>query len=80
MAYLARTTFSGYKVGLANPSLYVGIPAQYWHDGKVMVSHGGEIRELHEKDVETEKEFDHKHKSGTYKLRYVMWKEVQDNG
>lgn len=74
MMYHAKTTFSGYKIGLANHDRYVGIPSKYWKGGYVAVEHNGKIRMFNEKRIVTEMEQDDKFNPGkTFTLKYVLW-------
>lgn len=72
--YIPKTTFSGYKIGLSNEYLYIGIPDKYWKGESVAVSFNGKIRYFHPDDVVTSRVFDDKFRPGeTYELLYVLW-------
>jgi hypothetical protein len=73
MIYKPKTTFPGYKIGLGNANLYIGIPDKYFKHN-CMVKIEGEIKTYSDSDVVLEKEFDDKFSAGTYKLRYVLYK------
>lgn len=71
--YNAKTTFVGYRLGLRSGDFYVGVPEKEWKNGRVEVKHGKDIKEFVTLDIEAKREFDHRHKAGTYKLFYVKW-------
>jgi hypothetical protein len=72
--YKPKTTFTGYKIGLENANLYLGIPDKYFKHN-CMVEFDGEIKTYSDKEVVTEREFNDKFRpNATYALRYVLWK------
>lgn len=73
--YNAKTTFSGFKLGLKNTDKYVGIPQSVWKSGKASVQHHGITREYTEDQVETKRDFKDKFGRGDYQLWYVKWGE-----
>ena len=77
--YNAKTTFSGYRIGLGTPDLYVGVPDTKWTGNEIKVAHGKETKEYIKKDVVKSITFDHRNKPGTYELLYVLWKEVEED-
>ena len=72
--YEAKTLFTGYKIG-GDPELHVAVPSVKFIRGQhVRVSHKNETMLIKNSDEPIEvREFDHKHKPGTYKMRYYKW-------
>jgi hypothetical protein len=74
MMYQAKTLISGYKLGLKDMSLFVGIPKKYWNNICVSVKYGDESRLFSKKKIVKEEEFVDKFKPGMkYTLCYVLW-------
>ena len=78
MLYLAKILFTGYKLGLKSPSLYVGIPGKYWKGGFVAVKFGDDRRIFKESQIVTKCAFNDRFQPNqTYELWYVLWKKVK---
>ena len=74
--YTPQTTFTGYKIGLNTPHLYIAIPDKYWKGDVVEVDYQGETRTFRKSMVATHRTFNDKFRPGeTYTLLYVLWKE-----
>ena len=77
--YKAKTTFTGYKLGLKNPSLYIGVPSKYFRPGRALpVQFDGKTRYYSVKEKKTERTFNYRFKPNeTYTLYYFLWKHVK---
>ena len=77
--YRAKTLFTGYKIGLMNPSLYIGVPKKYFYNhNSIPVEHDGKVKYFHYKEAESEKTFNDRFMPGTiYTLLYFLWKRVK---
>ena len=77
MIYKAKTLFTGYKIGLKTPWLYVGVPTKYIN-GAIAVEHEGKRKLfLKEKSV-TKKTFNDRFRPNkTYTLAYFLWERVK---
>lgn len=78
--YYAKTLFTGYKLGLKTPDLYVGVPRKKFSgDNPVAVHFAGEMQVMYENDAEAEKTFNDKFRPGeVYTLMYFLWKKVSE--
>lgn len=79
-AYKARTLFTGFKIGLKNPSLYIGIPTKYFSvSGKVMAGYkGNKVKQFDRVRAVCEQTFNDRFRPGqTYTLAYFLWKRVK---
>lgn len=69
--------FTGYKLGLKKPDLYVGVPTKFWSGDTIEVEYKGETRTFKKENVKTKQTFNDKFRPGqTYTLAYVMWEKV----
>jgi hypothetical protein len=73
MLYQAKTLISGYKLGLKDMSLFIGIPKKYWPKEYVSVKFEDKLRMFKKNQIVKEQEFNDKFGSGTYTLCYVLW-------
>lgn len=89
--YTAKTLFTGYKLGLKNANLYVGIPKKHFEykthlrlpvesdEHCVGVSYAGEFQMFYVGKEETKRTFNDKFRPGkTYTLLYFLWKKVSE--
>lgn len=73
--YQAKTTFTGYKIGLENPSLYIGVPKKYFKPGRALpVGFDNKTRFYSKKEAKTERTFNDRFEPNkTYTLLYFLW-------
>lgn len=76
--YNAKTLFTGYKLGLKNPSLYIAVPKKHFNTTAALrVNYIGDSRELFMMDVVKERTFNDNFRPGEkYTLCYFLWKKV----
>ncbi len=77
--YNAKTLFTGYKIGLKNPSLYVGVPKKYFKRKRTIpVRHDGKTKFLTLGKHQQERTFNDRFRPGeTYTLVYFLWEKVK---
>jgi hypothetical protein len=77
--YTAKTLFTGYKLGLKSPSLYVGVPKKYFKpDRSVPVKYGEKLKYVRLKDSVYEQTFNDRFRPGKkYTLTYYLWKRIK---
>jgi hypothetical protein len=74
MIYKAKTIFTGYKLGLKTPDIYIGVPTKFWTHDLMTVNYKGENKIFKRSDIVTKQTFNDKFRPGqTYTLAYVMW-------
>jgi hypothetical protein len=74
MMYQAKTLISGYKLGLKDMSLFVGVPKKYWPGEYVAVKYGDFHRMFKKSQIVKEEEFVDKFRPGMkYTLCYILW-------
>lgn len=79
MLYIAKTSLTGYKIGLANSNVYVGIPEKYFNNDYIAVKFGDETRMFHKKRIIKEMTFPDKYSpKDEYTLCYVLWENRSD--
>jgi len=77
--YEPKTLFTGYKIGLGNQHLYIGVPSKYFQKGIVFVKKNGNLRSFNQKNKATQETFNDKFRPGeTYTLYYFLWKRVKE--
>ena len=82
--YKAKTTFTGWKLGLENPNLYIGIPVKYFFDNKghmkfITASYQGVEKTFEPKNSVLDKKFNDRFIPGsTYTLLYFLWEKVEE--
>lgn len=75
--YEAKTLMTGYRIGLKNPNLYIGVPEKNIKGGGCFAKFQGEVRAFSmDKCVGREKFNDKFKPGGTYTLCYFLWKRV----
>ena len=75
MIYKPKTLFTGYKLGLKTPDMYVGVPSKYLDkNGKIRVLYMEELRTFYPHQIVESREFPDKFSDGTYTLNYYLWK------
>lgn len=77
--YEPATSFTGYKIGLKDPSIFIGVPETYWKKEKVNVNYMGKVREYSKKDVVTHRDFNDKFRPGKkYTIHYLLWEKISN--
>jgi hypothetical protein len=76
--YKAKTLFTGYKLGLKNPSLYVGVPKKYF-TGKLIKVENKDKKKLYDiREKVCEETFNDRFRPGMkYTLVYFLWERVK---
>jgi len=75
--YSPKTTFTGYKIGLGTPDLYVGVPTKYFRHGNCFVQYENRTENFSLKEKATEVVFNDRFvPNATYTLAYFLWKKV----
>lgn len=76
--YVAKSLLTGYKLGLKEANLYVGIPAKYWQGQMIRIRHKNEVKEFCFDQIVKRESFNDKFVPGaTYALVYVLWRRVK---
>ena len=76
--YVAKSLLTGYRLGLKEANLYVGIPVKYWQGQMIRIRYKNEVKEFCFDQIKHRQEFNDKFIPGaTYTLLYVLWRRVK---
>lgn len=71
--YTAKTLFTGYKIGLKSPSLYVGVPTKYFNH-IIRVNFKDKSKVFGSGQIKAKKVFNDRFRPKvTYELAYFLW-------
>jgi hypothetical protein len=78
--YQIKTVFTGYKLGLKNTNLYVGIPSKYFTGPYLAAKCQNQFRLFKADKRIAERTFpDRFRPNETYTLYYFLWKKINKN-